>query len=469
VTGFLEACQGGDYQKASQYLDLHAISPAARASEGVQLARELEAILDSDSAFNALRLSQSPQGNLEDDADASIEHVTTVKTSYRDFTLELHLVALKPGTEIWLFTPATVAAIPDLTPSSTQSALEARLPRYLVRVELLGTPLWKWIGLLLLALLVIGAFRFAARIFDSAAGRVAGHLGQAEGWMWLHAVLEPLLVFLFVLFFAVGERWIDPSALSRLYIGRALLLIVVSSIAWGVINLIDMFLRRLNSVLDAKQRVVSHSLLYLGRRVARAIVVISAAIMVLSNWGYDMNTIIAGLGVGGIAIALAAQQTIANVFGGVSVIGDNPVMVGDFGNFGGLLGTIEDIGMRSTRVRTLSRTVVSIPNAAFAGMNLENYALRDKILFNPTLQMKRASPKDQIRRCMSELAQMLAKHKAVELGPTPVRISSYNSAAFGVEIFAYVLTDDIDAFYKVEAELFLAIDDVVTASGVELA
>jgi MscS family membrane protein len=243
----------------------------------------------------------------------------------------------------------------------------------------------------------------------------------------------------------------------------------VWAIAWGVLNLIELFLTRLDSLLDPRQRVVSHSLIYLGRRVIRVVVVTFAGIVILSNWGYDMTTIIAGLGVGGIAVALAAQQTIANVFGGVSVIGDNPVMVGDFGNFGGLMGTVEDIGMRSTRVRTLSRTVVSVPNSAFAGMNLENFSVRDKILFNPTLQIKRSSPKDKIRQCMDSVRDMLKTHKAVEIGPSPVRINGFTSASFAMEIFAYVLTADVGEFYKLQAELFLKLDDVVAASGVELA
>jgi MscS family membrane protein len=199
------------------------------------------------------------------------------------------------------------------------------------------------------------------------------------------------------------------------------------------------------------------------------VIVCFAAITILSNWGYDMTTILAGLGVGGIAVALAAQSTIANVFGGVSVIGDSPVTVGDFGKFGDVIGTVEDIGMRSTRIRTLSRTVVSVPNSSFAGINLENYSLRDKILFNPTLQIKRAAPKEKIRRGISAIQEALSRNKMVELGPNPVRITSFTAASFAIEIFAYVRTEDINEFYKIEAELFLTIDDVLISAGVELA
>jgi MscS family membrane protein len=470
VTAFLEACDNKDFAKAAQYLDLEKIPVNQRTTEGPRLAAQLEAILNADGRFNPLRLSQDAQGSLADDPDAAVEHVARVQREGQAFVLTLQRVTPKTGAPIWLFSAATVTAIPRLTPQATgmRAGIEAHLPGFLVTTTLLGTALWKWLALAVMALLVIFVFRLLARGLDDLFNQLAVRLPKVTSWRWLRAVLEPVLVLLFVMMFAIVERMIEPSALSRLYIGRFLLMIVVWSTAWAVINLIELFLRRLDSMLNARQRAVSHSLLYLGRRVVRAVVVVAAAIIILSNWGYDMSTIIAGLGVGGIAVALAAQQTIANVFGGVSIIGDNPVMVGDFGNFGGLVGTVEDIGMRSTRVRTLSRTIVSVPNTAFAGMNLENYSVRDKILFNPTLQVKRGSPKEQIRHCMRELSEMLANHNEVELGLMPVRISSYTSASFGIEIFAYVLTKDMNAYYKVEAELFLAMDDVITSAGIEL-
>jgi MscS family membrane protein len=156
------------------------------------------------------------------------------------------------------------------------------------------------------------------------------------------------------------------------------------------------------------------------------------------------------------------------VFGGISVIGDAPVMVGDYGNFGGVIGTVEEIGLRSARIRTLNRTVVSIPNSAFAGANLENFELRDKILFNPNFAVKRTTPKDAIRYLLKGLREMLQANKYIEVGPSPVRISAYAAASFTIEIFAYVLTPDIDEYYQHQAELYLAIDEVVASTGVEL-
>ena len=221
--------------------------------------------------------------------------------------------------------------------------------------------------------------------------------------------------------------------------------------------------------MDDARRFASRSVLHLGRRTLNTVVIILAILTVLSNWGYNTATLVAGLGVGGIAIALAAQQSIANIFGGVSVIADRPIRIGEYGKFGDLLGTLEDIGLRSTSVRTLNRTVVSVPNSTFAGYNLENYSSRDKILFNPTLQIKRATPEEKVRGLVESLRQSLAANKEVETVPTPVRITGLGSASINVEIFCYVLTPDINRFYTIQGDLYLAINRALEAAQIELA
>lgn len=468
VTNFLKACQANQFQRASQYLDLRNIPARIRPQRGVELAKDLEAILNSDAQFDPLRITQRAEGSQADPNDPNSELIGSISRDGRMVPLTLEHIQLSPTEQVWLFSAQTVSEIPSLTPTVTQSAIESRLPAFLVKNLLLDTPIWKWLALIAVALIVIVIFRLAAHVLALVAGKLRIRSMDPRRWSWIAAILDPAIVFSAVLVFRVVEGFLDPAALSRLYINRFLLLVVVASFAWGFVNLVDVFMNRLDRILNSKQRIVSQSLIYLGRRFFKLLIVCFAAITILSNWGYDMTTILAGLGVGGIAVALAAQSTIANVFGGVSVIGDAPVTVGDFGNFGGVIGTVDDIGMRSTRIRTLNRTIVSIPNASFAGINLENYSVRDKILFNPTLQIKRATPKDKIRQAMGGIQDALGKNKMVQLGPTPVRLSSLSTASFAMEIFAYVLTPDINEFYKIQAELFMTIDDVLTGAGVDL-
>jgi MscS family membrane protein len=470
VTAFLQACHQDDFSKAAQYLDLTRIPARQRAQQGPKLAQDLESLLNTAKQFDVLQLSQDTQGNIADDPDPTIEHVATVASNDQQFTIELQRIQPANASPTWLFAASTVARVPELTPvPSTESEIEARLPRVLVATLILETPLWKWIALFFVALILVAVFRMLVTLFQRSVQSLATRYRRTGSFAWMQAIVDPALVLLGVMVFRIFEQMIAPAALTRVYIDRALLMVVVGSFAWGLINLLDFLVMRLDRRLNQRQRVVSHSVIYLGRRVLKTVIAIFAAILILDNWGFNMTTIIAGLGVGGIAVALAAQQTIANVFGGVSVIGDAPVMVGDFGNFGGVVGTIEDIGLRSARVRTLSRSVVSIPNSAFAGMNLENYAVRDKILFNPTFAIKRTTSKEQIRRLLTNLGDTLERSKQVEAGQTPARISGYSAASFTVEVFAYVLTSDMNDFYKRQDELYLAIDEVVTSLGIELA
>ena len=463
----MQACQRNDYSLAAQYLDLREIPEYERPTKGRELAKKLEAILNADGHFDVLRLSQAPEGNLGDDSDPGLENIATVARKGITFTLQIERASLQPNLQVWLFSSATVSAIPSLTPEMTNSVIEQHLPGFLVSIHLLDTAIWKWLVLLILTAIILLVFRLAEKVTVFLLDKLDLFLPGRRAW--IKSLLQPWLVFLSALIFGAAEAFINPSALGRLYIGRFLLLVVVLAFAWCLINIVDLFLTRVDSLLDPRQRMVSHSLIYMGKRAAKVAIFVIAVIIILDNWGYNMTTMIAGLGVGGIAIALAAQGTIANVFGGVSVIADHPVMVGDFGNFGGVLGTVEDIGLRSTRVRTLNRTIMSIPNASFASMNLENYGRRDKILFNPTLQVKRGTPTHKMNDLMEAIKSMLKDRKEIEVGPSPVRINTLTVTAIAVEIFAYVLTPDIDEFYKMEAELFLKLDSTLSSLEIDLA
>lgn len=470
VIAFLEACQQRNYVRAAQYLDLRRLPEESRASQGPILAKDLEAILNSDPQFAIYRLSRNPEGDPENDSEPNRQHVATVKKNAQSITLDLERIAPAPGAAmIWLFAPDAVLQIPRVTPSGAPPAIAKFLPPFLVWVNVLETPLWKWLALALAALLLLSL----GRLFDcvlQAGVKIAGRrLGKNVRLPVFEIIILPLRVILSLMLFRAVVQLIEPGAIARLYIGHAMELVFVWSIAWFLIKLAGLFVAHVENVLDARRQYASRSMLHLARRVANVTIIVLAILTVLGNWGYNTTTLIAGLGVGGIAVALAAQQTIANVFGGVSVIGDQPIRIGDMGKFGDLTGQVEDIGMRSTRVRTLARSVVSVPNASFAALNIENFSLRDKMLFNPTLAIKRSTPDDQIQHAMDALHQALAAHKMVEDGATSVRLVSITSAALNMEIFCYIKTSDLSEFYSIQSELLLAVNQVLKDTNVELA
>jgi len=214
---------------------------------------------------------------------------------------------------------------------------------------------------------------------------------------------------------------------------------------------------------------MTYSVLPLGRQVVKLSLFLIAILAVVSAWGYNTATILAGLGVGGIAVALAAQKTIENLFGGISVIGDRPVLVGDFCRFGSHIGTVMHIGLRSTRIRTLDRTILSVPNSQFSATELENFSARDKIWFHVTLSLRRDTTSDQLHRVLSAVQDILRQHSKVETGNIPVRFIGIGNYSLDVEVFAYVTTSDSDVFLGVQQELLFEMLQAVERVGAALA
>src|SRR5580658_8962060 len=167
VTGFLEACGNQDYQQASQYLDLSEIAEHNRAQRSAELARQLEAILNSDSHFSVLRLSRDPQGDRADDSDPNREHIASIPLNGATVTLDMERTSLAPGgPQVWLFSRDAVAAIPKLAGSATPPAITRYLPPFFSSVQIAETALWKWLALILAILVLLALSRQFDRLLE---------------------------------------------------------------------------------------------------------------------------------------------------------------------------------------------------------------------------------------------------------------------------------------------------------------
>jgi MscS family membrane protein len=195
---------------------------------------------------------------------------------------------------------------------------------------------------------------------------------------------------------------------------------------------------------------------------------ILALLVILDNAGFDLRAILTGLGVGGIAVALAAQKTLENIFGGIALVLDQPVRVGDFCKYGDSIGIVEDIGLRSTRIRSLDRTVVSVPNGQFSTLNLENFAMREKMWFHPAIRLRIDTTPDQVRYVLAEIRKVLYEHARVEPGGR-VRLTGFGEDALKLEIFSYVCTADYGEFVAIQEDLLLRILEVIEGAGTSLA
>jgi MscS family membrane protein len=463
IIEFLEACHDRQYGKAAHYLDLRQMPAGERDKRGSELAKQLEDILD-DTSFEIATLSRDPVGDLGDGLPPDREQLVTVRSGPKSVNLEMQHVEFHNGMRVWLVSSDSLDKISQARQLLTETPIEKRLPQFLVTHELLDTALWRWIYLIGAAVLI---WIFASLIAHGIRILICRFTALSE--MHAQDMVGPLRLLLVTAGIHAAMAFAPPSAIVRMYIDRGLALIFFLALAWAASVLVDIATERWRTRLDPRMRAMTFSILPLVRQVLKLLLFLFAILTVLSAWGYNTTTLLAGLGVGGLAVALAAQKTIENLFGGLSVIGDRPVLVGDFCRFGNRVGTITHIGLRSTRIRTLDRTIVSVPNSQFSTMELENFSARDKIWFHSTLKLRRDTNTKQLRQAIQYLHQILDEHPKVEIGDIPVRFIGISDSSLDIEVFAYVLTSNFDEYLGIQQDLLLELMAAVERTGAALA
>jgi MscS family membrane protein len=291
--------------------------------------------------------------------------------------------------------------------------------------------------------------RLTAERDDRQLARVAGPVRLFTVVSTFHAVMSVLALPLLVRLF-----WAGLTATLD-----------VIAVTWLIIRIIDILAELAGRHLERINRPDGTAVLGLLSRLSKAVIVTLGGLFLLYLAGVDLTPAIAGLGVGGIAVAFAAQKTLENLFGGIMISSDRPVRVGDFCRVGDCLGTIEDIGLRSTRIRTLDRTVVSVPNGQLAAMSLENFSHREKIWFHPKLRLRCETSADQLRYVLAEIRRLLYEHPKVETGSARIRFVGFGNSSLDLEIFAYVPEADYGRFLEIQEDLLLRMMDVVEQSG----
>ena len=210
-------------------------------------------------------------------------------------------------------------------------------------------------------------------------------------------------------------------------------------------------------------------MLRLTRRVVDGLIIFAGVLVALYHFGVKPTAALAGLGVGGIAIALAAQKTLENVIGGVSLIFDRTVSVGDTLRVGTTLGTVDDIGLRSTRIRTLDRSMISVPNGQIANMTLENLSVRDKFWLHPILSLRYGTTSPQMDAVLDGIRSLLKESRHVEPDSVRVRFLRFGASSLDVEVFAYISARDWSHFLEIQEFLLLRIMKCTESAGVQIA
>ena len=460
VKGYLEACREGDYKKASNYLDLRRIP-----GDGPTLARKLRTVLSRTLWVDVETLSQDHKGTANDGLPSYRDRLGTIDVKEGKVDILLQRVPREDGVSIWKIAGVTVAQVPDLYAEFGYGVLERFLPKIFFDVQFLDIALWQWIGLLVLVLLAAVASWLLAVVVVRTLGALVARTKTSIDDRLFAAAVGPIRLAIAVLIFQAGLVPLGLGVEAMALFSAILSAFLIVAVTWLLIRGSDVLSSIVEERLVERGQMSATVLVPPGRKAVKVIILLFALVAIVSNFGFNVTALLASLGVGGIAVALAAQKTIENLFGGVILYADRPVRVGDFCRFGDKMGTVEEIGIRSTRVRTLDHTVITIPNATFSNIEIDNITARERIRLRTLITVRYETSPDQLRYILVEIRKLLYSHERVIPDTPRVRFINFGAYSLDIEVLAYVNTTDWSEFLGIREDIFLRIMDIIEASG----
>jgi MscS family membrane protein len=429
VAGFLAAAAERDYQRAAEYLDLRNLPRELTKMQGPQLARQLKIVFDRSFWIDLSSLSREPMGHDDDGLPSFRDHVGKIEIPGKTVEILLQRVPREDGTSIWQFSSATVAQIPRLYRTYGYGFLDKIFPNAFFDLKVLGVEIWLWAGLIIIAILAyLPAFVLTKPILLFLQRHPTPMRDQV-----CRLVRGPLRFLLLLVMAGLMIEYINPPLWFQALLKARTLFSV--AVVWLGFWVIDFLLGRLSEHYQLHGQSTARVLLPPLGTAAKTVFVIIAVLVWLDNLGFKVTTLLAGLGIGGLAVALALQKPIENLVSGITLYTSEPVAVGDFCRFGEKIGTVEEIGLRATKVRTLDHTLLTVPNINFVHAQLENFSKRENA------------------------------HPKVLDDPARIRFGGFGSFSLDLEVFAYIDVTDWGEFLEIAEDLNLRIMDIVKEAG----
>lgn len=461
VQGFIKALGDNDYLLASNYLNL------SKSDNPTTIVRQFKQALDAGGRFQPdLQINNTPEGNLSDQLPPSQENVGVINIGDKSVPLLLERVVSKQGEQYWQFSNDTLSSIPEVIENYQPTLVSRYTIDSLDGKKLFGYQISDIFaaltiiisGFILTYILVWLLYHLLKLLYP----RV-----RSETLPLPDNVILPLTVVIMALILSEVMVYAGISVTLREPIKRFSDIASWVATTWLLLRVIDSIFTRAVNLSYKKNYTERVSILGLMRKVVKALLLIFAVIVIFGNLGFDLTTGIAALGVGGLALALGAQKTIENLVGSVVVVADSPVRIGDYCSFGSQSGTVIDIGIRSSRVRTLNRTIVTVPNSDFSSMQIENYTSRDMFHFLHNLYIKRNADIDVVFNMVKKLDQFLDDHELTNQEWNQANILELRQDCYVIQLRAYINAVDSIEFYGKQDSLLVDVLTLVKKYDVE--
>jgi MscS family membrane protein len=464
VLGFINAARKGENDLARLYL------PAVKGGDNAAdtLAHQLYVVLDARLPPRLSLVSDAPEGSRANPLAPDQEVIGAVAGAGGPVDVVVERVSRPNADPIWLFSKRTLDAVPALYDEVTHAGLDSLLSRLYLTRQVGSIRVIDWLAILLGVPVLYFLTSRLNRLLTPLAANAWRRAGRPADSPVRNALPMPARIVIVTLAGYWLLSTLPLSLLVRQSLANTARLAFIASIAWLAILLNGEIEHVLNRRLAPANR-AAIPLVRVARRTLDAIWLFVAVIATLRYFGVDPTPVLAGLGVGGIAVALAAQKTLENIIAGASLILDKAVRDGDVLKVGDIVGTVEHIGLRSTRIRTQDRTVVTVPNSQIANMSLETLSARDKFWFRPLVSLRYETTPGQLHAVIDGIDALLRGHPLVERESARVRLLKLGTSSYDIEAVAYVYASDWTLFLKIQEELLFSVSGIIAAAGAELA
>ena len=458
MLGFRKYLRAGNFDVAAQYLDLRYVPDEIAAIEPQRLAQALAFVWTKQNVLDISVLSDSVEGHLDDGLPSYRDQVGEVQLSETVVPVFLQRIPDSQGESVWRISNATVVRIPDMWEEHGYSDWAIWLAKTLPTFTLLGMTNWQTFSMFIALGLLWVISGLITRLMSWLSLRIPNKFPLAIQHFWA----LPMRIIVYVALLRIAMEQLGLSITARVYLKSSPLEYLAATVF--IVALLTLWrdykFRQLESSGDLYLTALLRPLILM----VKIIIVVVAMLAWAKNAGFNISTLIAGLGVGSLAIALAAQRTMENIIGAVTIYAARPIRPGDLCRFGDLKGTVEEIGLRSVTVRTLDRTRVFIPNAKFAADQVENISVRDRIRFLKNLQIQMPTS-EQLRVILGELREMLSAHPRVLPDTISVRLVDIEAATAVFRVDAGIMTTDYQTFLAIAEDLNLRIIETVHENG----
>jgi MscS family membrane protein len=463
---FLDLCKRGRFEDAAHFLDV----PHGAEKRAPELAHKLYDVLQERLWIDPERLSALPLGKKDDALPGGTEELGRIADSNGHpvpIRIVRHEARSAEDEPRWVFSQATLIAIDALHASLRGRWVREHLPAPLLEQGPKALYYWQWLAIPVLALLCLAA----GGLLTSLSGAIARRVLVQRPWSTrlLHRLRRPVTMAWTLVLFWLLLPYLALTLRAEDLVERTLRALGYLAFFWALLRTVTIAGDEVAEAKWASSQRNIRSITGVGVRLGKVVVGALALMVALSELGYPVTTVIAGLGIGGVALALAAQKTVENLFGSVSILADQPFNVGDTIKVDGVEGTVETIGLRSTRMRTVERTLVIIPNGKLADMRIESLGPRDRIRFATKLSLARDTEVTQIEALVKALRDEIRAHPAIHKDDVLVHLSGVGESSFDVDVAAPVETTDAIEFAKIREQLLLTCVRMVAAQGAKLA